>query len=283
MKVFLSWSGERSNKCALALKEWLPNVIQVLEPWMSTEDVQKGAPWLLQINESLGQAQGIGIFCVTPENVRAPWLAFEAGHLAAAGGQARVCVVAVGMDVAEIPAPFSLFQATKVEADDFKRLIVSLNENTERPLNPQVLDKAFVTHWPSLLAELSSIAMAAPSEPIAPKRSQHELLSELIETSRRIEASLASLDHNQVQKPVAGLQRIRQRFEDPPKEPSSSSVDAVKAFMLAASDADLTTLARHGKEELIELGMRMIREDSNLTPRQLDVLRQRVQFIRAIE
>lgn len=43
MKVFISWSGETSKKVALALKAWLPNVIQALDPWMSDKDIEKGA------------------------------------------------------------------------------------------------------------------------------------------------------------------------------------------------------------------------------------------------
>ena len=42
MKVFISWSGERSKQMAAALKEWLPTAIQYLEPWMSDTDIHAG-------------------------------------------------------------------------------------------------------------------------------------------------------------------------------------------------------------------------------------------------
>lgn len=45
MKLFISWSGNRSKHIAQALRHWLPTVIQQLKPWMSDVDLQKGSEW----------------------------------------------------------------------------------------------------------------------------------------------------------------------------------------------------------------------------------------------
>lgn len=80
MKVFISWSGERSKKVALIFHEWLPQVIQSLEPFASSEDIEKGSRWNTDIAQELKEST-FGLICVTKDNLSAPWLNFEAGAL----------------------------------------------------------------------------------------------------------------------------------------------------------------------------------------------------------
>lgn len=42
MKVFISWSGDRSRAIAEELRYWLPTIVQSLEPFISTQDVPVG-------------------------------------------------------------------------------------------------------------------------------------------------------------------------------------------------------------------------------------------------
>src|SRR5260370_28578273 len=80
MRVLLSWSGARSAALAHALREWLPTVIQAVEPWMSESDIDRGARWSEEIVAQLEVAR-VGIICITPDNVSSPSLHFEAGAL----------------------------------------------------------------------------------------------------------------------------------------------------------------------------------------------------------
>lgn len=89
MKVFISWSGEVSRRVAIVLRDWLPSVIQSLEPYVSSEDIDKGTRWSTDISRELDQSS-YGILCVTRENLQAPWLNFEAGALSKSVDKSRV-------------------------------------------------------------------------------------------------------------------------------------------------------------------------------------------------
>jgi len=52
MKVFLSWSGVKSKKVAIAFGTFIKNVIQVVDPWISS-DIEKGSRWNQEISEKL--------------------------------------------------------------------------------------------------------------------------------------------------------------------------------------------------------------------------------------
>ena len=81
MKVFISWSGEPSRSIALALRQWLPLVVQHAMPWMSDEEIASGTRWNESMTRALDETE-FGIVCVTLANQHQPWLMFEAGAIA---------------------------------------------------------------------------------------------------------------------------------------------------------------------------------------------------------
>jgi len=103
MKVFISWSGQRSRIVAELLRDWLPHCIQQLDPWIST-DIDKGAQWFEEVQTALTTSKGQGIFCVTPENASAPWLNFEAGYVAS-GGRSRIRTLLIDLGAADLRPP----------------------------------------------------------------------------------------------------------------------------------------------------------------------------------
>ncbi|HXQ39553.1 MAG TPA: hypothetical protein VN843_36480, partial [Anaerolineales bacterium] len=66
MLVFLSWSGHKSQIVAEGLQNWLSQVIQAVEPWLSA-DIDKGLRWGPEVANRLERSK-VGIICLTREN-----------------------------------------------------------------------------------------------------------------------------------------------------------------------------------------------------------------------
>ena len=190
MKVFISWSGERSKKLAEALREWLPNVIQALDPWMSSEDIDKGARWYVDIVSQL-ESSYYGIICLTSDNIESPWIHFEAGALSKSMEKSRVCPYLFHIDPSIIKGPLVLFQAAKSTKEDTKKLLHSINQAlAENALSTEKLDKTFERWWPDLNAKLEEVSKMK-DKPI-PKRSEVEMIEEILEIVRSLSISVAS-------------------------------------------------------------------------------------------
>src|SRR5690242_18454859 len=87
--VFISWSGTASHRVALLLYKWLPRFIQSIDPFLSSEDIRKGARWFTEISNELQQIN-FGIICITRDNLEASWLLFEGGALSKSLGHSQV-------------------------------------------------------------------------------------------------------------------------------------------------------------------------------------------------
>lgn len=119
MKVFISWSGKRSEALAKALREWFPLVLHFVEPWLSQSDIQAGERWSVQVAKGL-ETCNFGVLCVTKENLNSPWILFEAGALAKSMEDGRVIPLLLDLDLKEISGPLAQFQAKKADNGGIK-------------------------------------------------------------------------------------------------------------------------------------------------------------------
>ena len=192
MKVFISWSGDLSLKVASALRDWLPSVIQSLEPYVSSEDIDKGARWSTDIAKEL-EDSSFGILCITKENLDAAWLNFEAGALSKSVDRSRVSPFLFGVKRSEVKGPILQFQSTTFEKDDVKKLIISLNSaEDESAVEEARLDNIFEVWWPQLKEQLDRIEIAKSAdsssrEKVAVEDSSpsSEILEEVLELVRQ--------------------------------------------------------------------------------------------------
>ena len=165
MEVFISWSGERSQKVAEALHRWLPSVIQSVEPFMSASDIEKGSRWSNDIAEHLQEAQ-FGLICLTQENLRAPWLLFEAGALSKSIGDSRVVPYLYEVSYAQVEGPLAQFQAAPADEESTFKAIKAINGALgENGLDAARLEEAFKHWWPDLEEALDSVPESTEQVP----------------------------------------------------------------------------------------------------------------------
>jgi len=182
MKVFISWSGQRSAAVADALRYWLPKVIQALEPWMSADDIEKGTRWRPGIAAELEQSS-VGIICLTRENLDSTWIHFEAGALSKQQTNTYVCTFLFDLEPTDVREPLAEFQATRSQRDDVRKLMFSINGALgDSRLAESELGETFEVWWPKLQQRLEQIRELAT--PTGPVRNDRELLEEILNLVR---------------------------------------------------------------------------------------------------
>jgi hypothetical protein len=196
MKVFISWSGERSQALAQALRDWLPMVLHYTEPWLSHSDIEAGERWANVVAKEL-ETTKFGIICITRENLSSPWILFEAGALAKSMQEGRVIPLLLDIEFKDITGPLAQFQAKKVEQSGLNDVITSINQFSETKLAETRLAPQFETLWPAL--ETRVMAIPKTAAPAKQNRPQHEILEELVSSVRGLDV------------------RFRETAEEPPR------------------------------------------------------------------
>jgi hypothetical protein len=213
MKIFISWSGQRSKAVALELHQWLRDVIQTLEPWMSAVDIEAGARWSVDVAAKLQETK-FGIICVTKENLSAPWLLFEAGALAKTLSDTFVCPYLIGLEPSDIPGgPLTQFQAKRSNKKETWELLCSINNAMKEEKLPQEqLTRYFERWWPDLEAKLAAL----PEESSATEESRPtgEMIEEILDAVRSLSVRRGS-EGRLLQNQNEMLRLLRQQAELP--------------------------------------------------------------------
>jgi hypothetical protein len=184
MRVFISWSGDRSKAIAEALHHWLPTIIQSVKTWMSEHDIDKGTRNIFEISRNLEETQ-FGVICLTPENLDAAWLLFEAGALSKTQADARVWTFLYELEYTDVEGPLSQFQHTKAKEEDVRKLLQAINRaSAGASVTDQQLQVSFERGWPELEEKLRNIP--ATTEASVPKRTERELIEESLTLLRKL-------------------------------------------------------------------------------------------------
>lgn len=183
MKVFLSWSGERSKKMAEALRDWLPLMIHSVEAWMSAADIDSGARWASAIADQLEESK-FGIVCLTSDNLTAPWLLFEAGALAKTK-DASVGTFLLDISSGDVEGPLAQFQGRTRDRADVWKLIETIVAKCRAAGEKVPKDHEMVTLFDALWQRLDGALSAAANQPGGEARI--ERLDEILAAVLRLE------------------------------------------------------------------------------------------------
>lgn len=195
MKVFLSWSGQRSKEVANLLNDWLCCVIQASRPWISTRDLDRGSLWFGEINDQLKDTT-VGIICLTQENKTRPWILFEAGALAKGLSTSRVCTLLVDLEPKDIEDPLAQFNHTFPTRESVLGLVKTLNSTLAgNGLDSRILEQVFDTYWSQFETRFAEILSTPEAQPPSKPRPREDVLGEILENTRMLSTRIRRLEH----------------------------------------------------------------------------------------
>lgn len=196
MKVFISWSGDRSKQVAELLDDWIQCVIQAVDPWMSSKDIDRGALWFTEISDQLSNTS-VGIVCLTKENKDKPWILFESGALAKGLSSNRVCTFLIDLSPTDLENPLAQFNHTFPTRDSVWELVRTINLTLkEKALKESILAKVFDTYWGQFEEEFKKIISTTPEAEIQAKRKDNDIMLDVLSTVRMLDRRLRSIESN---------------------------------------------------------------------------------------
>lgn len=184
MKIFIGWSGPRSHALAKALRFWLPKVIHMLDPFISSEDIKPADRWSSSLARELQSAK-FGIVCVTKSNLLAPWLHFETGVLSVPYEQGRVCPILFDVAEKDLPDTLSQYQSIRPTKDKMYELMSAFNDALEEDcLRESELKDSFKQWWPRLDSDIKKILTDQSSQYVDFSTVANQFLGYLNQTTR---------------------------------------------------------------------------------------------------
>lgn len=204
MRVFISWSGDKSLHLARLLHMWLPNVIQDVEPFLSEEDIKKGARWSSELANKLRDCN-FGIVCATPQSIASPWVLYEAGAISKILDESSLVSILFGVNPADLlHHPLEGFQSARIEKQEILKVLESINARLgEEALEKDRLVLIFEKWWGDFDAELKKwieqplenlpINREELSVPVAMKQLQTQM-NDLIQSHQELGRLVAAPD-----------------------------------------------------------------------------------------
>ncbi len=160
MKVFISWSGEKSRDVAELIKKLL-RVVNNIDAFMSNDDIRSGSMWFGKISDELAEAN-YGILVITEENKEAPWILFEAGALyKGLMHTSKIVPIIADNHIETLKNPLGSFHARRIEDNSMYSLVTDIQNEiaTMDVKENNALKERFTYVWKDLLREYDEILL----------------------------------------------------------------------------------------------------------------------------
>lgn len=189
MKVFISWSGDAEREVAEALREAVVAVCAGrAEAFVSSQDIPKGDRGLNVIDAQL-KATDYGLVVLSAANQLRPWINYEGGALAKSLDN-PVATVLLDLIPSDVEGPLGPLQSTQFSNEaDMLRLFTEIAAAADKDLPTNNVAVMFSNVWPTIQAAWTPPDGHKPSEP---RRRDSDMLAELVERVRGIEATQAA-------------------------------------------------------------------------------------------
>jgi hypothetical protein len=168
-----------------------------------SDNIDKGKRWREEVTRHLGTIR-IGILCMTSDNIKSPWLNFEAGALSRlVENDSRVIPYLLALSPTDYPDPLAMFQSTTANKMGTRDLVRAINSAMDVPVPDARLDATFSALWPALETKLDE-ARRSRHAASPPRRTEREMLKEILIRIRALD------------RPTR-LGAVGLSFRDPPK------------------------------------------------------------------
>jgi hypothetical protein len=239
MRIFMSWSGDRSRAIAEEFKSFLSKVLQQTETFISSQDIELGSLGqnrvLLEVNE-----RRFGLIFITPENKKSEWIHYEAGGLIKDLEKDRVVPILFGIAKQNISPPLSQFQMIEFDKQQVFGLIKQINLATEKPVETTNLSEVFEAFFSKVEEKINSVIADSP-EKVQP-RTTEDILNELLQLSREQAAFNQEIRHSLRDGPIISKRNMMRakRHEDASAVFISSVIQNIaQRSRLGASDKEI--------------------------------------------
>ncbi len=256
MNIFISWSGDLSKNVAILLKDFLKKVIQATKPFVSSEDIAKGAPWFNELMSQLNESS-FGIVCLTPDNIEQPWLLFESGAIAKTfeNTESHVSTLLIGdLSNLDLSPPLSLFQSTIFnDRDDMLKLLTTINNLLESgKLEQKNLEETFDTWWESFKQKFDKALSSTPvSEEQIEQKTDRQFLEEILAMTRQSAKVFSSIEAFLIPRGIDPEAGIRPPGIRPPKAALSEGItyrEAIRTIRATKATNGLGLLPENSDE-----------------------------------